>query len=392
MKTLKASNYIFVIFIAVLLTGTSAFSQATYEKPLIFPYRGVLEINGEPYNGNITMRFTIDDENPVSRDAENYLWQQEQDIEIIQGQFYTTLGGGEENPFTYLAFEDENTELNYMDDLYIGVDIDNRNGFVELSNSQKIVPLLSAYMTTLGEHLYVNELRTSYVIANNNISVPSSDSIESDNEGNLTGGGLTIGNPDGNNNKMLLGRNRLETSSRPLKINELSGEDVHVYSDLTVEGAATIVSDLTVEGAATIVSDLTVEGVATIASNLTLSGNVFALHDLNVSGDLTVSGEIKAPEDEQLIVNIGLKWTNWRDPADEHITGDNINIYTYTSHCPSNKKVVSGSCNCWTGGENRLVMSIPESDSAWVCGCKYHNDLPNGQRMRLLCASATLFD
>ena len=390
MKKVRISNYIFVIVIAVFLTGTSAFAQATYEKPLIFPYRGVLEINGEPYNGNIQMRFTLDDETNVSREAENYLWQDTMEVEVTQGQFYTLVGGGE-NPFTYLAF-DENSELDYMDDLYIGVDIDNGNGFVELSNSQKIIPMLSAYMTTLGEDVRVNTLTVGGddpqntgrpLFRANQFTI---DSVQWHGLVNLVAGAKI--NSDniyeylGTNgsSRILLNDGSIELFvGAPKDSGQNAGDEVAWTTGLTINSMGHVTAtDAIITNAYitnTDINNATITGTATIASHLTLSGNMFAQHNLTVSENLTVSGNLTVNGN----VNIGFAWyDDLIISSPTHDTGRTL--YPAFSNCPPGLKAVSGACWCLQG---ELVISTPsEENGGWTCSCTGNHP----SLMKVLCS------
>ena len=342
------------------------------------------------------MRFTLDDETNVSREAENYLWQDTMEVEVTQGQFYTLVGGGE-NPFTYLAF-DENSELDYMDDLYIGVDIDSGSGFVELSNSQKIVPMLSAYMTTLGEDVKVNSLRV------NQFTI---DSERGQGLVNLVAGAQITSSGTGYEYLGTRGSSRIMLNDGSIGMfvgatvnsGQNTGDEVTWTTGLTINNTGLLTaSNATITGKTT-VDEVDVGGCinfpnsedghyeichgANDGTGLSVrattnpdsenaifrvlssgwaerlrvehDGKVFMDNNLEVDGDLTISGNLRA--------NLGFIHTTNNE---NRVRVINDGIYMSIQVCPDGYITVAGFCVC----PQNYVVATGTNGDGWHCWCR----------------------
>ncbi len=130
---------------AVLAAAPSvALADTPLGPPQVIPYDGVIEFDGIPVNGPVTLRFTLSDMAPrgdVDRDAE-FIWQSVEEVEIYSGRFSLSLGAGE-RPLPDAVF--------LHTALYLAIDVSADDEWVELSGAQQIQPAPYSYLSASAE-------------------------------------------------------------------------------------------------------------------------------------------------------------------------------------------------------------------------------------------------
>ena len=130
---------------AVLAAAPSvALADTPLGPPQVIPYDGVIEFDGIPVNGTVTLRFTLSDMAPGGDvDRGEFIWQSVEEVEIYSGRFSLSLGAGEiplpDAVFLHTA-------------LYLAIDVESAAGeWVELSGAQQIQPAPYSYLSASAE-------------------------------------------------------------------------------------------------------------------------------------------------------------------------------------------------------------------------------------------------
>lgn len=149
---------------AVILLATSAVTAAVLTAssvaqavddfgpmatPQVIPYHGYVEINGQAYNGDLTMRFTLSIDEEVDRDS-GFLWQDDAvAVQVYRGEFSTPLGAGA-IPLPPGVFDQ-----NFV---YLAIDIDpaGDGSWLPLSNAQRLIPVPFAYMSAHARDIHAS--------------------------------------------------------------------------------------------------------------------------------------------------------------------------------------------------------------------------------------------
>lgn len=222
---------------AALILGAQALADgnpATDSVPRRIAYNGTLELDGEPYNGAVTLRFSLyDGAGDATAD-----WTETQAVAAYEGRFSVQLGSS----------SDISSVATNADDLYLGIEVIAVDGApldvpVPLAGRQRFTPVPSALWAAESADFSVN--RDLFVARNASVL------------GTLasTGALSTASNLDVTGTSTLRGATSLA-------------------STLSVSGASTLTGALTVGGVATLQNSAVVNGTTTLNGALTVYSNV----------------------------------------------------------------------------------------------------------------------
>lgn len=121
------------VSVSVLADG----NPATDGVPRVIPYQGVLELDGQPFNGEVSIGFSI----YAASSGGAPLWSEERTVSVYNGTFAVSLGSITPIAATLLA----------ADSLWVGITVDG----LEMTNRQNITPVPYALWSAQSSDLTV---------------------------------------------------------------------------------------------------------------------------------------------------------------------------------------------------------------------------------------------
>lgn len=121
------------VSVSVLADG----NPATDGVPRVIPYQGVLELDGQPFNGDVSIGFSI----YAASSGGAPLWSEERTVSVYNGTFAVSLGSITPLAATLLA----------ADSLWVGITVDG----LEMTNRQNITPVPYALWSAQASDLTV---------------------------------------------------------------------------------------------------------------------------------------------------------------------------------------------------------------------------------------------
>ncbi len=267
------------VILAMALT-TMANDTELDSDPRVFPYKGYLEFDGEPFAGNVDVQFTVTDDDSCS-------FTEEHDSVATYGGHFAVSIGSVEGDVPDCVFDSERVFIQ------VGVrNADSVEAYTTLSGSQRIYPVPFAYWAGEGSDMKIDGNATVgsnlVVMGNADLQGALDVGLDAEIEGQLTarnttdigssnsGGGLIVGNPNGNN--VRIDGNEIQRFSNgntgALILNQHGG-------NINFGGNLLDVNDNT----------LNVGENLAIAGNATATGNVQGVN-LTATGNATVEGQL----------------------------------------------------------------------------------------------------
>jgi len=242
----------------VLLFGYQALADGslkTDQVAKLVPYKGTLEKDGNPFNGNIEMRFDLYD----GAGSSSSVWNETLMVQVHNGAFSVMLGSSSAASVTNLT-----QVLTSADDVYLSIALDPAGANVALTNKQRFLPVPYAMWSTSS---------TDFTVGNSVV-------IESDLAASASNGPLVI--TDGA--ATLVADSANVNSDTALTLNGISNQPVNTGGALSVGTTLGTGGDITGGGA--ISSTTGISSGTTLAAGTTLStgGAISSGGDLSLSG------------------------------------------------------------------------------------------------------------
>lgn len=133
---------------ALTVAGVLAEADPPTDAPLVLPYDGVLELDGQSVSGTVTLRFSVFDSFAADAVA---VWTDVVDVEVVDGRFRTLLG--EANPFPT-----GDAALFREDAVFVSVEVahpDRDDVWIDLNNRHRIAPSTAAQFSPWARRLSV---------------------------------------------------------------------------------------------------------------------------------------------------------------------------------------------------------------------------------------------